>query len=200
MNTIKFENSEALQNFETLCATIGWDMDDERSMRTFKAIFAGVTDVLNIMKSKTLPKAVVIQDMKNNRYAAAICQFIDGEGDDAGSWTYVWTFNMDEIPENAEIITLDQSSAQKIIMKRALSYDIRFANGSFIATLAVYMLKIIKDYLDQQDVANGDSLSMSLDGYFVATVEVNEDRKVFSLVPAGEIKTLIKNDDDSEDK
>ena len=69
---------------------------------------------------------------------------------------------------------------------------------SFVSQLTVYMFNVIYDALDQQAVEEGGSWTIELDGFFEASVEVIDGKKEFSLLPKGEMKTLIKDDAGSE--
>jgi hypothetical protein len=105
---------------------------------------------------------------------------------------------MDDIPENATIYTCDQSQIQEVISRRGWDMvRMSFSSLSNISTLAVYIFNIIHDSLDQQDVAEGDSYTIELDGFFDATVEVANGVKSFAFLPKGEMKMLIKSDEDT---
>ena len=194
----KFEQSTAVQNYAITCQSIGWDVTPEESVWWAKVSFAGITDFLNIVKHKDSPKVVLIQDLKGNRIAYAAVQWIPAEDENeagTGNWTYYWSFDCDSMPEGAEVSTLDQEKVQTVISKRA--YDMckmSISTPSFISQLTVFLFNIIKDTLDQQAVEEGHTWVLELDGYFEAAVEVVNGEKEFSILPKGEMKTLIKSD------
>lgn len=194
----KFEQSTAVQNYAITCQSIGWDVTPEEAVWWAKVTFAGITDYLNIVKHKDSPKVVLIQDLKGNRIAYAAVQWIPAEDENeagTGNWTYYWSFDCDSIPEGAEVSTLDQEKVQTMISTRA--YDIckmSINTPSFISQLTVFLFNIIKDTLDQQAVEEGHTWVLELDGYFEAAVEVVNGEKEFSILPKGEMKTLIKSD------
>ena len=194
----KFEQSTAVQNYAITCQSIGWDVSPEEAVWWAKVAFAGITDYLNIVKHKDSPKVVLIQDLKGNRIAYAAVQWIPAEDENeagTGNWTYYWSFDCDSIPEGAEVSTLDQEKVQTVISKRA--YDMckmSISTPSFISQLTVFLFNIIKDTLDQQAVEEGHTWVLELDGYFEAAVEVVNGEKEFSILPKGEMKTLIKSD------
>ena len=200
----KFEQSTAVQNYAITCQSIGWDVTPEESVWWAKVAFAGITDFLNIVKHKDSPKVVLIQDLKGNRIAYAAVQWIPAEEENeaaTGNWTYFWSFDCDSIPEDAVIYTVDQQNVQTIIRDRG--YDLckmTMHDLTYISQLAVYTFSAIKDALDQQDVQEGDSWTVELEGYFEASVEVHDGVKEFSFLPKGEMKTLIKDDAGSENK
>ena len=67
----------------------------------------------------------------------------------------------------------------------------QFSKQEFIGGL---LFNIIKDTRDQQAVEEGHTWVLELDGYFEAAVEVVNGEKEFSILPKGEMKTLIKSD------
>ena len=198
----KFEQSTAVQNYAITCKSIGWDVTPEESVWWAKVSFAGITDFLNIVKHKDSPKVVLIQDLKGNRIAYAAVQWIPAEEENeaaTGNWTYFWSFDCDSIPEGAEVSTLDQEKVQQVISNRA--YDMckmSIATPSYISQLTIFLFNIIRDTLDQQAVEEGHTWVLELDGYFEAAVEVVNGEKQFSILPKGEMKTLIKDDAGNE--
>lgn len=201
-NVTKLEHSTVPQNYSTLCASIGWELTPDDTLFWFKSAFAGITDALNILKNKTNPVAILIQDLKGNKVVYACVQYIpseDASEASAGNWTYFWSWDCDDIAEDTVIYTIDQEQIQKIISNRAYDlYKISMTSLSFVSQLTVYMFNVLYDALDQQAVEEGGSWTIELDGFFEASVEVVEGKKEFSLLPKGEMKTLIKDDAGSE--
>ena len=203
MSTITpLKESMIPQNLSTQFATIKWDLSPDDCIWYAKTAVAGITDCLNMFKNKQTPVVVLVQDLKGNRIIYACVQYIPA--DDAsevseGNWTYFWSFDCDSIPEDAVIYTVDQQNVQTIIRDRG--YDLckmTMHDLTYISQLAVYTFSAIKDALDQQDVQEGDSWTVELEGYFEASVEVHGGVKEFSFLPKGEMKTLIKDDAGSE--
>lgn len=198
----KFNESTVPQNFSLLAKSNGWDINTEETEWWAKVVFSGITDFLNLVKAKDTPKAVLIQDLKGNRIVVATVQWIPAEDENetaTGNWTYFWSFDCDNIAEGTTVYTLDQESVQSVISKRG--YDMckmSFATTSVISQLAVYLFNLIKDTLDQQAVEENSTWVLELDGYFEASVEVVNGNKEFAILPAGEMKTLIKDDAGNE--
>lgn len=201
-NITKIEQSTIPQNYGTMCGTIGWDVTPDDSIWFMKTLMAGVTDCLNTLKNKSVPVVVMIQDLKGNKIIFACAQYIQADDDTeaaAGNWTYFWSWNMEDIPEGATMYTIDQTQIQEVILKRG--YDLckmTMPALSYISTLSVYMFNIIRDTLDQQAVEEGGTWTVELDGYFESSVEVQNGEKIFSFLPKGEMKMLIKDDAGNE--
>ena len=191
-----------MQNYAITCQSIGWDVTPEESVWWAKVTFAGITDFLNIVKHKDSPKVVLIQDLKGNRIAYAAVQWIPAEEENeaaTGNWTYFWSFDCDSIPEGAEVSTLDQEKVQQVISNRA--YDMckmSIATPSYISQLTIFLFNIIRDTLDQQAVEEGHTWVLLIYGFFIVAVEVVNGEKQFSILPKGEMKTLIKDDAGNE--
>ena len=203
MSTVtQVKESTLLQSLSAKFAIIKWALNDEDCMWWLKTAVAGITDCLNMFKNKQQPVVVLVQDLKGNRITYACVQFVPA--DDAseasdGNWTYYWSYDCDSIPEDAVVYTTDQTNVQTIIRDRG--YDLckmTFNDLTYISQLAVYTFDLIKDTLDQQDVQEGDSWTIELEGFFEASVEVHDGVKEFSFMPKGEMKTLIKDDAGSE--
>lgn len=201
-NITKVEQSTLPQSFGVMCGTIGWDVAPEDSMWWFKVAMSGITDYLNTVKNKTTPSVILVQDLKGNKIIFACVQYIPSENEDeeaTGSWTYFWSWNTEDIPENATIYTIDQEQVQKVILQRG--YDLckmTVPTLSYISQLSSYMFSLIHDTLDQQAVEEGGTWVLEMDGFFEATVSVQNGEKIYSFEPKGEMKLLIKDDASSE--
>ena len=96
--------SSVLQNFSLQCKNNSLDVTPDEGEWFVKALLGGVTEFLNIVKSKAAPKTVAISDLKGNMIAAATIQYLEGDETEAaeGSWAYTWTFNPDDLPKNED--------------------------------------------------------------------------------------------------
>ena len=202
MATTKLEQSTALQTMSTVCKTIGWDVSIKDALWWYKVSVSGITDCLNTLKNKSVPVAVLVQDLKGNKIIAAYVQYVPAEDNSdsaAGSWVYAWTWDMNDIPEDTTVYTVDQQQIQDMIIERGYNMcNLTMATRSFVSQLCVYAFNILHDTLDQQAVAENETWEIELDGYFVASVTVESGQKVYSFVPKGEMKMLIKDDSVSE--
>lgn len=202
MSTTQLKESTIPQSLSAKFASIQWDLNPEDCVWFIKAAVAGITDCVNMFKNKQQPVVVLVQDLKGNKIIYACVQFIPA--DDAseasdGNWTYFWSYDCDSIPEDAIVYTIDQTNVQTIIRERGYNLCKMVMNDlTYISQLCVYTFDLIRDALDQQDVAEGDSWTVELEGFFEASVEVKNGVKEFSFMPKGELKTLVKDDASSE--
>lgn len=199
-NTVEMKETQMYQTIITEAALIGWDMTPTEADSLAKITFNGITDYLALSKNKAVPQAVVIQDIKGNNICFACVQYVPSEDGDAdGSWEYFWSYDLEDIPENATVYTIDNESVLKVIAKRGHNMC-RMVVGvlNYISIATVIIMNAVKDTLDQQNVTNGEHFTIELPGYFEASVAVENGEKVFSISPKAEMKVLIKDDSQTE--
>ena len=80
-NITKVEQSSVPQSFGVMCGTIGWDVAAEDSLWLFKTVVAGITDYVNLVKTKSSPSVVLVQDLKGNKIIFACVEYV--QADDA---------------------------------------------------------------------------------------------------------------------
>lgn len=204
MSTIvKLNETTILQNMSLQCKSNALDVSPEEAEWYIKVLFAGVTDFLNIAKSKARPICVQICDLKGNMVSAAVIQYIPAEDNEEvaeGSWNYFWTFNKEDLPEDVEAFQITSGQVVEVISRTG--YDMVrmvFKAPTFISQMAVYMCNIIIDVLDQNaPTVEGEEWAVELDGFFKASVSIEDGHQVKAIEPMGELVVKIKNDATSE--
>lgn len=206
--TIELKETQALQNMQIETTSIGWDLSISECGFMIRSVFAGITDYLALIKNKEVPQVVLVQDLKGNNICYACVKYEpnedaseeDDDPDAAGSWEYYWSFDCKTYPENATVYLVDQEPVQRTIARRGHNLcGLVVGVLSYISAMAVMTFNVIKDTLDQQDINEGDEPFMIEDpGFFDASVEVVDGKKVFNLNPKGEMKALIKKDETTE--
>lgn len=197
-NIIEMKETQMYQTIITEAALIGWDLTPTEADMLTKISFNGITDYLALTKNKGIPQVVLVQDIKGNNIAFGCAQYAqaeDNENEEDGSWEYFWSFNTEDIPENAAIYTIDNEAVQKVIAKRGHNMC-RMVVGvlNYLSIITVIIMNAVHDTLDQQNVANGESFTLDLPGFYEASVAVENGEKVFSIAPKEEMKVLIKDD------
>lgn len=199
---VSMKETQIFSTIQTEAEAIGWDLTLTEIEWATKTFFAGITDFLAISKNKKVPVVLIIQDVKGNNVGFAGVKFdvAEDEDEDAGSWEYFWSFNMSDMPENATPYVIENDHVLKIIAKRGYNLCKLTVGGAlnYLAIFTVMALNVIKDTLDQQDVAVGEEFTIDLPGYFEVSVAVENDEKVFSIAPKEEMKVLIKEDHATE--
>lgn len=156
-------------------------------------LFEGVTKCLSAMKRKDKAMAFIFEELNGVFIAGAVVQFHDG-GDNAGdNWSYVWTFNKEDIPENSHEIRLSDVAAQQYFNAVSYSKYHRTVKENCIVNMYLKFIKVLSQWLSDNANAN-DTVSLVKDGVFEARVTTEGENIVKALEVSGELKTLIKDD------
>ncbi len=156
-------------------------------------IFEAVTKCLSATKREDKPVAFIFEELNGNFIAGAIVQFHDG-GDDAGNnWSYVWTFDRSDIPNEAKEIKMTDVPAHQFFNGvSSVKYHFSIKNDCIVNLYTCFM-KCLSQWLTDNATA-GDTVSIELENVFEARVAVEGESVVKSLEVSGELKTLIKDD------
>lgn len=200
---MKFEETSIPQSISVLESGKGYNVDANEVHFLVKTYIAGISDFCSLVRTKAHPSVVMVQDLKGNFIFAAIVTHNDAEESDeaaSGNWNYVFTFNKDDITEDAVVYQISTAQVSDTIAKRGFDLcRLTFTEAGFCAELAIDVFNCIKNFLDQNAPSTeGDKFEIELDGYFSASVVIENGEKVFSIMPKGEMKTLIKNDEENE--
>ena len=158
-------------------------------------LFHGVASILAANKDKDRPVAFIVNRIDEKFVAAAIVQYFDNDDkNNPGNWNLVWTFDENDIPENAKRIFLkDPNSHPFFITVAANRYNMEFKQEAAIINLLSYFMEILYKWLDENAKPDEEVL-IEQDGVFQARVGIENGEKVFSVEPMGEVKMLIKDD------
>lgn len=161
--------------------------------KVVETLFNAVSRCLGDMKLKEKPVAFVFAELNGVFNAGAVVKFHDGGNDAGDNWSYVWTFDKADIPEDAKIITLNDIPAQQYFNSYSAEKFHFGIETPCIANLYGKFTKVLSAWLEEN--ANKDeTVGVVLDGVFEARVDVEGEEIIKSIEPSGEIKTLIKND------
>lgn len=173
----------------------GYDISWEHTNKVLDVIINGVTECLADIKSKDYPVVFMFKEGEKNFIAAAIVEYYKNEDETKpGNWNYSWTFNEEDIPENAQI--KDPYDIKLASYFRAVGlnkYSMEFDKVEYQGDCFVYLLKVIKKYLDD-NATEGEENGAKIDGLVQFRVAVEDGEKVMSIEVDGEIKQLIKDD------
>lgn len=137
--------------------------------------------------------SLVLRDEKGNFIIAGVVRYHKPEKEDqAGNWSYEFTFNEEDIKETHQYIVTD-GSFMEVMQKVATTHSIMIREMEFAYDLLLSFFISLKNVLDQ-NVTPTEECEIESEGFFVATSAVEGEEKVFALVPSGEMKRLIKDD------
>lgn len=171
----------------------GYDVAESHVDKLFYVIFYGTANLLKDLKSQDKPTTFMITGLKDKPVAAATVEYFDNK-DNPGNWSLTWTFNPDDIPENTSKVDLQDDNTHSYFRVIAgEKYGMKFYDRTSIVTLITYCMEQLYKWLDEN--AKEDAVTeIELDSIFNAKVEVVDGVKVFAIDPAGEVKTIIKDD------
>ena len=196
-----FKETNIPEDFTRALAKQSFMIGPSNVWKIVSAIFHGASSAIGAIKNTETPKAIIFRSMDNSFLAAAKIQFVkNGEDLSNGRWDYTWSFYEEDIKgfdtieanTNTMISTYYAASAQKL-------YNMRFASPDLSVAMATLSIEMIKGWL--RDNASTELTELSLDGIFKASSIVNEKGEVeLGLVPSGEMKVLVKDDAQIQEK
>lgn len=157
--------------------------------------FMGVSVILKNKQRVDKPVAVAVYDDDGSLILAGKVEHHGNEGSNAGNWSYVWTFDPEDI-KDAEILNISDvlllHTFSDVGMK---NYKFRFASDSMAATILVDVARFISKWLTD-NATEEDVVQLTEPGVFIAKAEVKDGQIYKSLTVDGEkIKKIIKDDD-----
>jgi hypothetical protein len=168
----------------------GYDLAETHIDKIFYVLFYGAANLLKDNKTKEAPTTFVINELNGKAIAGATVEYFE----DGNNWSLVWTLDPDEIPENAVKLDLQNDLTHSYF--RTVSgekFGMKFHDRTTLVTLLTYSVEQLYKWLDE-NAKEGSTVEIELDGVFKATVEVVDGKKVIAIDPAGEVKTIIKDD------
>lgn len=176
-----------------------WDRPNQSDL-LFQSLFLSVSQFLGIHKKKDHKVALVVKDNYDNFKLAGIVQYHPNEEDDSnpGNYTYELTFDQADIAEIPEVYSIFDSMFQGVAQEVSLSYcNFRYVKNEQIIGFMTGCVEALTTWLDS-NAKETEEVVVELEGYFQASVAVENGIKVFSIVPEGKIKQLIKGDSSIE--
>ena len=194
---IKLMESQIPQNYSTgLYSEKDYDVSPDFTNTLADILFTGVAMCLGDVKDRKFPSVFVFEENNSDFIAAAIVEYFENEDDPSkpGNWNYTWTWYKEDVPTNSKIYRTTQPELSSYF--RGVSqgkYGMAFKDTAAVTEVTRYLLVQIKKWLDE-NAKEGEEVGVEEEGVFQASVVIENGEKVFSLVPEGEIKKLIKDD------
>ena len=159
----------------------------------------GISDCLGDIKSKEYPVAYVIEETNLDFILGAVVEYHPNEDPSLpGNWSYIWTFDKSDIPENARVVTLkDVDMMSYFRADAAKKYSMGFETQDAFITCNMVLARTISNFLDT-NAKEGEELTIVQDGAIQFRCAVEGGHVVKSAEPIGEVKVLIKGDADIE--
>lgn len=174
-------------------------LEPEHLGKVIKVLFYGGTKLLGSVKSVDTPKALTFRKADGTFICGAKVSFKknpDNPDDiSSGSWSYIWTFDEDDIRDATEIIVDTKMTVMEFFKAAGRTlFHMNFPDDSVANSIFNTIFELLGRYLD--DNASADEVfTLTMPGIMEASSEVKDGKIIKTIVPDGEIKILIKDDD-----
>lgn len=196
-----YDETEAHSAFIINANSVGYTFgDDDRPERIVKAFFASTAAYLSKVKQSKEDEAtaLILSDLTGAFKFAAIVEFHNGDGD-TDNWSFTMTFNEDDLKNIEKNKVLKKHLYSTEMFKSVfdkVAYDIaaiEFQHESYMYDACQLVIDTLIQVLDREAKV-GETVDIEMPGYFVASVAVEGDEKIFGIVPDGHMKEIIKDD------
>lgn len=195
-----FKNSSIPQSYSTgLYSEMNYNVAKDHAWKVLDMMVNGVTEILRDIKSKQQPVAFTFTRGEDFVLGAYV-QFFENEDDPSnpGNWTYAWTFNKEDIPENARVVTAyDPMFSVYFRNYGQTKFEFYPKTIESQGDTFGYMAHTIRKWLDE-NAAENDKVVLELEGVVEFAVAVEDGEKVFACELDGEVKQRVKGTGDSE--
>lgn len=178
-----------------------FDLAPEHLDKIFDTLFTGASNLLKHCESTEKPVALIFRNVKQEVVAVASVAFNPNKDENSqGNWEYIWSFDENSIPEGA--LKIEFSSPDTHSYFRAVAgekYGMAFKDVSCLVNCLVCALEQTKKWLDENAV-EGKKIILEVDGIFNGEVAIEGGEKAIGIIPAAEIKNIIKDDKADEKK
>lgn len=171
------------------------DVAPQHTDKCCDILFNGATMVLGAAKSKDHPVAFTINKLDDSVIVAGIIRYFPSKDkNNPGSWNIAWTFNAEDIPEDAQIIKLKDAQTHSYFRGYAgEKYGMQFKDEGNLITTLTYVPTTIKKWLNE-NAKESEEISIEQDGVWKARVAVENGEKVFAIEVTGETTAKAKED------
>jgi hypothetical protein len=198
-----FEESECGEAFIVNGSSKGYLLDEpSQPERIYKSFIAATSTYLSKVKvtKEDEAAALVLTDTSGEFKFAAIVEYHENETEnEPGNWSYIMTFNEEDLnslsSKKKVVKHLYGDDAFKLIFDK-VAYDVggvSFNHERYMYDACVICVDTLIGVLDRES-NDTEQVDIELEGYFVASVSVENGEKVFAITPDGAMKKIIKSD------
>ena len=176
----------------------GYTLSPMHTDKIANVLFTAVSEALKATKSKEYPVVFLFAGNNQEMYAAAIIRFIPNEDESMpGHWNYVWTFDKNDIPDNARVVSIRDNAFETYFRMVANQNKFGFEDTTSTIECCNTLLKNISQWL-QENAKEDEEMGVKMDGVFQARCILEDKEVVKSLEVIGETKAIIKDDAGNE--
>jgi len=196
MTKIKFEESTLPTSIVEPLATVGMNVNPAMDSKAlFISTFTSIANFLSFTKSRDKKVGLVINDLKGNLILGGLVEFHSNEDEkeNPGNWSFEFSFDPEDFAGVEPYLATDPRF-QRIFGDTIFSlFKARFNDVGKIQITIESIAKSLKDWLEL-NAKEDEEVSIELEGTFLGTTGIENKERVFSLVPDGELKKIIKDD------
>lgn len=175
-----------------------YDLAEEHTDKVLHVIIDAVSNCLGDIKSKEHPVAFIFEENNLDFIAGAVVEYHPNEDESQpGNWSYIWTFNKEDIPENARKVKIDAEMSSYFRGVGSKKYGMGFEDEASLVNTTRYLLRTISHWLDE-NAEEGKENGIQMEGVVVMRCGIENGVIVKSIEPVGEVKVLIKGDAEIE--
>lgn len=173
--------------------------------KVITSVIHGVSTCLNAIKDTSVPKAVVFRGVDGSFIGAGKVEFMPNKDDpknpSSGRWDYTWTFYEDDIA-GADVIDVSTNSMALTYFTASAAnlFNMRFNATDICVAMCTVAIEAIRKWLMDNTTTTEPESAITLEGVFKGTGSLVDGKIEIGLVPAGEMKVLIKDDKDIQEK
>ena len=197
MSKFVLKDTSIPMSFTTMMGTLAervWEPSDTPSF--YDVLFTGFAEFLGTNKSKSGKICIKVQDTKGPVKFGAVVGYMpnEGEEDGVGNWFLTSSFDEKDLEGCIKDYTICDTEWQRLIENVAFNLErMQFDRPQTLHTACLIAVDCIKEWLDQ-NAKEGEEVILEHEGYFTASVAVENGEKVMSIVLDGAMKRLIKDD------
>lgn len=187
---LKYNETGIPDNYSKELKMKNYDISRDNACYLLDIAIGAATDALKQLKSKDYPLAFVYKLPNDVFVAAGVVNYNKDK-----NWDYFWTFNKDDVPENAHILTVeDPKNCPYFRGFGTAKYGIGFRSFDAICVIIPDSLYIVSKWLDE-NAKEGETVSVQLEGTGIFSVTINDKgEKEKDIDVDGEYKVEVKDD------
>lgn len=163
-----------------------------------RVVVEGASACLGDLKSTEEPVALVFKSASDKFIAGAKVEYIPNPEEptivSSGSWSYVWTFDEEDIKDVKKVVYADDPQITMFFINKAGTlYGMSFKIIPAMFKMFNTVLELISNWLTDNAKAD-EPTEIVEDGVFRASAAVEGGEVVKDFVPEGDSKVLVKGD------
>lgn len=211
LKTMPAVSGELIDSFiKQADASIGWKITEDSSQkctRSFHLFFDAITNYIAKLKSTEQSVGLSIEDERGVFQFAAKLEYFKNETSDdlPGNWGYSFTFNPDDLKDVGKMYTTSSNDFKDlgaliaktrygiVLTVDSESADYVSTERELFTKIMGIVARVIRNWVDENSVSS-DPVAVEIPGKVIIEAMLENDQKVCSITPSGELKNIIKSD------